>query len=74
MKKQEKLDVYYTPLIINWETYKKESTTLLLGIRIKGSINLGIASVDTEPKSIKSGDDNVKILVSIENSGEAIAF
>jgi len=66
-------DVYYTPLVLGWESYVDGSATLQIGVQVKGGIRLGIASVSSDPSSIRSGDDNVKVTVSVENSGEADA-
>ncbi|RMF90401.1 MAG: hypothetical protein D6733_03980 [Methanobacteriota archaeon] len=67
-------DVYYTPLSLSWETFNiSKSATLQIGTLVKGEVKLGVASVSTDPSEIRSGDDNVKVSVSLENSGEATA-
>ncbi|WP_456475006.1 COG1361 S-layer family protein [Candidatus Pyrohabitans sp.] len=67
--------VYKTPLKLVWQNnlMEEKTQTILLGILVKGGISLGVASVDTDPAKIRSGDDNVKIVVKVHNSGEAVA-
>ena len=67
--------VYKTPLKLVWQNnlMEEKTQTILLGILVKGGISLGVASVDTDPAKIRSGDNNVKIVVKVHNSGEAVA-
>lgn len=66
-------NVYYTPVYLTWETYESKSHILAIGTYVRGNITLGIASVETDPKDTRSGTDDVKLMVSIENSGRAVA-
>ncbi len=68
-------DVYRTPLKLTWqnEVIRWRNQTVLIGILVKGDISLSVASVDTDPAKIRSGDDNVKVTVKVHNSGEAVA-
>lgn len=66
-------DVYYTPLVLGWEGYVDGSASFQIGTMVKGDIILGLGSVATDPAEIRSGDDNIKVTVSIENSGDALA-
>lgn len=68
-------DVYDVPVKLKWinNVMEGKNQTVLIGILVKGDISLGVASVDTDPAKIRSGDDNVKITVKVHNSGEATA-
>jgi hypothetical protein len=68
-------NVYYVPLKLKWinNVMEEKTQTVLIGILVRGDISLGVASVETDPAKIRSGDDNVKITVKMHNSGEAEA-
>jgi len=66
-------NVYYTPITLSWETYESKSQNLSIGTYIRGSITLGIASVATDPEELRSGTDDVKLTVTVKNSGGADA-
>ncbi len=67
--------VYEVPLVLSWRDYRSQdqTQTLQIGILVKGDIDLGIASFTTDPTVVRSGDDNVKITLTFENTGEATA-
>ena len=64
--------VYTVPLLLKWkdENMKELSQVLYMGIFVKGSVDIGISGVETSPKEIKAGDDNVKVSVGITNTGD----
>ncbi len=66
-------NVYYTPVYLAWETYESKTQILAIGTYVRGNITLGIASVEADPTEIRSGADDVKLTVTMENSGRAVA-
>ncbi len=70
--KDVKEGVYSVPLLLKWkdENMRDISQVLYMGIFVKGKVDVGVAGVETSPKEIKAGDDNVKISVGIVNTGD----
>ncbi len=64
--------VYSVPLLLKWKDKNMHdlSQILYMGIFVKGSVDIGIAGVETSPREIKAGEDNVKITVGIANTGD----
>jgi|Deesub1362A_J573_1020465.scaffolds.fasta_scaffold01851_3 hypothetical protein len=75
VKPGTKEGVYYVPLLIEWkdEYLNPKSQTVNLAVLVKGNIDLGIANVITVPAEIRSGGKDVKLVVSITNTGESEA-
>ncbi|RLG56178.1 MAG: hypothetical protein DRN88_04785 [Candidatus Hydrothermarchaeota archaeon] len=67
--------VYQVPLVLTWKNEKLQDVTqtICVGILIKGKPNLQIAGVETDPVEIRAGDNNVKLKITIQNTGEAEA-
>lgn len=67
--------VYEVPLVLKWKNDKLEDVeqVIKIGILVKGNINISIASIKTDPLEIRAGDDDVKLEITLENSGEAEA-
>lgn len=67
--------VYNVPLLVEWkdELLADKSQTLYISLLVQGEIDLGIAGFITDPTIVRSGDDNVKITITFENTGEATA-
>jgi len=67
--------VYYVPLLIEWkdEYLRPKSQTINLAVLVRGKIDLGISNIITVPSEIRSGNNNVKIVVTIANTGESEA-
>ncbi|NAT10077.1 hypothetical protein C4E22_00725 [ANME-1 cluster archaeon AG-394-G06] len=51
----------------------EKSAQLGISFNVKGSALINVGNVYTEPTHVRPGDEDVKVLVSIENSGEADA-
>lgn len=68
-------DVYNVPLLLEWKDgdVTDRSQTINIAVLVKGDIKLGIASVETDPKELRAGDDSSKISVTFTNSGKADA-
>ena len=67
--------VYEVPLVLKWKNDKLQdiTQTIKIGILIKGKISIAIAGIETDPTEIRAGDDNAKLKITFENSGEAEA-
>ena len=68
-------DVYEVPLVLKWKNDQLEDVTqvIKIGILVRGKASLAIAGIETDPTEIRAGDDDVKVVVSIENYGKAEA-
>jgi hypothetical protein len=51
----------------------KKSAQLGISFNVEGSALINVGNVYTEPTHVRPGDEDVKVLVAIENSGEADA-
>ena len=75
--------VYSIPISCYWNEYyfdpavgyKTDSEAVPLGISfdVKGDVIINVGTVYTEPAHIRPGDEDVRVIVAIENSGEADA-
>ncbi len=67
--------VYEVPLVLKWKNDKLQDVeqVIKIGILVKGDINISIASIKTDPLEVRAGDDDVKLEITLENSGEAEA-
>ena len=77
--------VYAIPIICSWKerylvnfsvgyvTEPKPPVQLGISFNVIGSPVINVGAVSTEPPDIRPGDENVKLTVSIENSGEGDA-
>ncbi len=50
-----------------------EPVTLGISFDVKGDVIINVGSVYTEPTHVRPGDEDVRVIVAIENSGEADA-
>ncbi|MBN2518651.1 MAG: COG1361 S-layer family protein [Candidatus Altiarchaeota archaeon] len=48
----------------------EKTETLELGIRVQGDLNLDIGTVQTDPREIKEGDEDVKVTIGVQNIGD----
>jgi|Deesub1362A_J573_1020465.scaffolds.fasta_scaffold00051_137 hypothetical protein len=67
--------VYNVPLVVEWKNEKLEdkSQTLYVNLLVQGEIDIGLTSFSTEPSKIRSGDEDIKVTFTFENTGEAAA-
>ncbi len=84
VKEEAPNGVYSIPIICSWNEYYFDPTKGYI-TEPKGPVELGtyfnvigkgvinIGDISTDPADIRPGDENVKLSVSIENSGEAAA-
>ena len=84
VKEEAQNGIYSIPVACSWRdfyldpakgyvTTNKTKEQLGISFNVIGTGVLNIGDITTDPADIKPGDDNVKLTVDIENSGEAAA-
>lgn len=75
VKKGTQDGVYYVPMLIEWKDEKlnPKSQTVDLALLVRGRVKLGTANVVTSPTEIRSGEDGVKLKLSLSNTGSSEA-
>ncbi len=84
VKEEAQNGIYSLPVACSWRdfyldpakgyvTTNKTKEQLGISFNVIGTGVLNIGDITTDPADIKPGDDNVKLTVDIENSGEAAA-
>ncbi len=59
--------------VTQYNVPEPRSAELGISFNVRGRITINVGDVTTDPADIRPGDENVKLGVSIENSGEAAA-
>jgi len=62
---------YSIPLVLNYEDmdHTPHTTTLPIGIKVIGDVQISLGITETDPKEIHAGDEDVEIKVKVDNLG-----